>query len=41
MFQGWSRRNNPEAKVLINVPRAPWHQGMVSYTVSLGNQATS
>ena len=44
MFQGWSRRNNPRAKVLSTVPRAAWHQEMVSHTVShtvsLGNQAT-
>ena len=37
MFQGWSRRNNPQAKVLTTVPRAAWHQGVVS----LGNQVTS
>ena len=41
MFQGWTRRNNPQAKVLTTVPRAAWHQGVMSYTVSLGNQATS
>ena len=41
MFQGWSQRNNPQAKVLTTVPRAAWHQGVVSHTVSLGNQATS
>ena len=41
MFQGWSRRNNPQAKVLSTVPRAAWHQGVVTHTVSLGNQATS
>ena len=41
MFQGWSWRNNPQAKVLTTVPRAAWHQGVVSHTVSLGNQATS
>ena len=39
MFQGWSRRNNPQAKVLTTVPRAAWHQGLVSFTVYLGNQA--
>ena len=37
MFQGWSRRNNPQAKVLTTVPRAAWRQGLVS----LGNQVTS
>ena len=41
MFQGWFRRNIPQAKVLTTVPRAAWHQGVVSHTVSPGNQATS
>ena len=41
MFQRWSRRNNPRAKVLTTVPRAAWLQGVVSHTRSLGNQATS
>ena len=41
MFQGWARRNNPQAKVLRTVKMAAWHQGVVSFTVSLGNQATS
>ena len=41
MFLGWSRRNNPQDKVLTTVQRAAWHQGVVSHTVSLGNQATS
>ena len=41
MFQGWSRRNKPQAKVLTTVPRAAWRQGVVSHTVFLGNQATS
>ena len=41
MIQGWSQRNNPQAKVLTTVPRAAWHQGVVSHTVFLGNQATS
>ena len=26
MFQGWSRRNNPQAKVLTTVPRAAWYK---------------
>ena len=30
MFQGWSRRNNPQAKVLTTVPRAACHQVVVS-----------
>ena len=38
MYQGWSRRNNPQAKVLTTVPRTAWHQGVVSYTVSLGTR---
>ena len=29
MFQGWSRRNNPQAKVLTTVPRAALHQEVV------------
>ena len=29
MFEGWSRRNNPQAKVLTTVPKAAWHQGVV------------
>ena len=41
MYQAWCRRNNPQAKVLTTMPRAAWHQGVVSHTVSLGNQATS
>ena len=41
MFQGWSRRNNPQAKVLTIMLSAAWHQGVVSYTASLGNQAAS
>ena len=41
MLQGWSRKNNPQVKVLTTVPRDPWHQAVVSYTVSLGNQVTS
>ena len=41
MCQGWSRRNNPQAKMLTTVPRAAWHQGVVSHMVSLGNQAIS
>ena len=36
-----TRMNNPQAKVLTTVPRVAYHQGVVSYTVSLGNQATS
>ena len=40
MFQGWSQRNNLQAKVLTTVTRAAWHQGVVSFNVSLGNQAT-
>ena len=30
MFQGWSRINNRQAKVLTTVLRAAWHQGVVS-----------
>ena len=41
MFQGWSPRNNPQAKVLTTVPMTAWHKGVVSHTVSLGNQVTS
>ena len=41
MFQGWSRRNNYQAMVLTTVPRVAWNQGVVSHTLSLGNQATS
>ena len=41
MFQRWSQRNIPQAKVLTTMPRAAWHQGVVSFTVSLENQATS
>ena len=41
MFQGWSPRNNPQAKVLTTVPNAARHQGVVYDTVSLENQATS
>ena len=41
MFQGWSRMNNPQAKVLTTVPRAAWHQGVLFYMVFLGTQATS
>ena len=41
MLQGWSPSNNPQAKVLTTVPRAAWHQGVVSSTVSPGNQVTS
>ena len=41
MFLGWSRRNSPQAKVLTTVPRAAWHRGVMSHTVSLGNQAIS
>ena len=41
MFQGWSQRSNPQAKVLTNVLRAACHQGVVPYMVSLGNQVTS
>ena len=39
MFQGWSRSNNPQA--LTTVPRAAWHQGVLSSTVSPGNQVAS
>ena len=38
MFQGWSRSNNPQAKVLTTMPRTAWQQGVVSPTVSPGNQ---
>ena len=41
MFQRWSRSNNPQAKVLTTVPRATWHQRVVSPTVSPGNQVAS
>ena len=41
MFQGWCRSSNPQAKVLTTVPRAAWHQGVVSPTVSPGNQVAS
>ena len=41
MFQGWSQRNNSQAKVLTTVLKAAWHQGVVPYTVSLGYQVTS
>ena len=34
MFQGESRRNNPQAKELTTVPRAAWRQGVVLYGVS-------
>ena len=27
MFQGLSQNNNPQAKVIMTVPRAAWHQG--------------
>ena len=37
MFQGWSKSNKPQAKVFTTVPRAIWHQGVVSSTVSSGN----
>ena len=37
MFQGWSRSNNPQTKVLTTVPWAAWHQGVVSP----GNQVAS
>ena len=30
MTQGFSRRNNPQAKVLTTVTRAAWHQGPIS-----------
>ena len=40
MYQGWSRRNNLQAKVLTSVPMAAWHQGVVFFTVSLENQVT-
>ena len=41
MIQGWSRRNNPQAKVLTTVPMAASHQRVVPITVSLENQVTS
>ena len=41
MFQGWSRMNNPKAKVLTTAPMDAWHLGVMSFTVSLGNQVTS
>ena len=41
MFPGWSRSNNSQAKALTTVPKAAWHQGVVSSTVSPGNQVVS
>ena len=41
MFQGWSRNNNPQAKVLTTMSRAAWHQGVVSSAVSPGNRVAS
>ena len=41
MFQGWYRRNIPQAKMLTVVQMAVWHQGVVSFTEYLGNQVTS
>ena len=41
MFQGWSRSNNPQTKVLTTVPKAACHQGVVSPTVSPENQVVS
>ena len=37
MFQGWSRSNNPQAKVSTIVPRTAWHHE----EVSPGNQVAS
>ena len=41
MFQGWSQSKNPQAKVLMNVPRATWHLGVMSSNVPPGNQVAS
>ena len=36
MFQGWSRRNNPQAKVLTTVPTTT-----TTTTTSLANRGTN
>ena len=41
MFQLCSRRNNSQIKVLTTVVIAAWHQGVVSFTMSLKNLVTS
>ena len=41
-FKIWQSRSiNPQVLVLTTVPRAAWHQKVVSHTVFLGNQVTS
>ena len=40
IFQGLFRRISLQAKVVITVPKAAWHQEVEFFTVSLGNQAT-